>query len=116
MTERLSHEALSLSYAIDQYRRRHGLTIMEVAKFFADGCEDNGAWEFVFDTGSTSVVFIEEPERMNKCDSKRVEDGDWRRVGGGVICETCGLEYYDHPSVPGARWLNRLCDGRLVKL
>lgn len=43
------------------------------------------------------------------------------RAGGGSVCQSCGLEYYDHPEdgepdQSGYQYLNRLCDGRLVKL
>lgn len=32
------------------------------------------------------------------------------------LCPVCGYKYYDHAPVIGYPWLNRLCDGRLVKL
>jgi len=44
------------------------------------------------------------------------------RVGGGSICQSCGLEYYDHMKSyafldnNNDPYLNILCDGRLVKL
>jgi hypothetical protein len=44
-----------------------------------------------------------------------------RRAGGGSICARCGRQYYDHPKAfepgfDGEPSLNRLCNGRLVKL
>jgi hypothetical protein len=46
---------------------------------------------------------------------------EWGRAGGAVICLHCQLPYYDHPPYPHALfeehpWLERLCDGKLVKL
>ena len=43
------------------------------------------------------------------------------RASGECICETCGMQYYDHPladDLPGydGPFLHRLCDGQLVKL
>jgi hypothetical protein len=35
------------------------------------------------------------------------------RASGLVICEKCGLEYFDHPEENG---LFLTCDGRLLKL
>lgn len=45
----------------------------------------------------------------------------YRRAGGKVRCEKCGEIYYKHPysehrDWQGDPWLNRLCDGELVKL
>lgn len=52
-----------------------------------------------------------EPDRI------RVEDrGDWHRASGDCECEVCGLEYREHETVTGYRWLHRTCAGRLVKL
>lgn len=44
-----------------------------------------------------------------------------RRAGGGVICQRCSRTYSAHPlggprGYDGEMFLNRLCDGRLVKL
>ncbi len=47
---------------------------------------------------------------------------EFRRAGGGVICESCGKEYRDHPhSLAVLDWngdpfLQVLCNGDLVKL
>jgi hypothetical protein len=47
---------------------------------------------------------------------------DFYRAGGTVICDRCGLEYWRHPYSPhypaddGRAFLNRLCNGDLVKL
>jgi len=49
-------------------------------------------------------------------DASRLKDGRWRRASGDVICESCGMLYYDHPLVIGALWLHRICDGDLVHL
>jgi hypothetical protein len=54
--------------------------------------------------------------RPYKPDKKRVDAGDWIRASGLCICQVCGFEYYDHAPVVGYEWLQRLCDGRLVKL
>ena len=54
--------------------------------------------------------------RPSKPDAKRVDENDYVRAGGGAICDRCGFCYYDHPTVPGYEWLNRACDGRLLKL
>ncbi len=53
--------------------------------------------------------------KPNKVDAWRVERSDYQRVGGGVICDHCGFEIYDHPPVVGYPWLKRLCNGKLVK-
>lgn len=52
----------------------------------------------------------------------REEEEDFERASGKMICERCGLEYWRHPMSPyyisydGSPVLNRLCDGKLVKL
>lgn len=44
------------------------------------------------------------------------------RAGGDCICTQCSRDYYSHPLAEewtdqdGNPYLNRLCDGRLVKL
>jgi hypothetical protein len=43
------------------------------------------------------------------------------RAGGDVVCPVCGFVYYDHPKDGppdhnGEKYLNRLCNGNLVKL
>ncbi len=43
-------------------------------------------------------------------------DDEFRRVSGSVVCPACGLLYYDHPDEPGLEFLNRICNGDLVKL
>lgn len=45
-----------------------------------------------------------------------VEDDDWYRAGGTVVCEVCGWEYRDHADDPREPWMTLLCDGRRVKL
>ena len=54
--------------------------------------------------------------RPYKPDVIRVERGDWTRASGMTLCEVCAVCYFDHAPVVGFEWLNRLCDGRLVKL
>ena len=54
--------------------------------------------------------------RPYKPDVIRVERGDWKRASGACICEVCRQEFFDHAPVVGYPWLQRLCDGRLVKL
>lgn len=46
-----------------------------------------------------------------------------RRANGDCVCDRCGLTYARHPMDPdhlsgidGEPYLNRLCDGSLVKL
>lgn len=56
------------------------------------------------------------PRRPFKPDAIRVDRGDYTRASGMCICEVCGVCYFDHATVQGFTWLNRLCDGRLVKL
>lgn len=52
----------------------------------------------------------------------RSEPEDCERASGQMICERCGLEYWRHPYSPyylahdDSPFLNRLCDGTLVKL
>ena len=47
---------------------------------------------------------------------------DFETASGLCVCEECGKLYFDHPmaeehlSWQGLPWLNRLCDGTLVKL
>lgn len=49
-------------------------------------------------------------------DTVRVDRGDYFRASGDVICLICGCEYWRHQPVLGYEWLNKLCDGKLVKL
>ena len=51
-----------------------------------------------------------------KPDQIRVERGDPYRAGTHQTCEICGCEYIDHEPVIGYEFLNRLCNGNLVKL
>jgi hypothetical protein len=51
----------------------------------------------------------------------RQADNCMRRAGGAVICTTCGKSFREHPQggplgYDGEQFLNRLCDGTLVKL
>jgi hypothetical protein len=54
--------------------------------------------------------------RPFKPDRIRVDRGDWERASGMCLCTICGCSYFDHANVRGYEWLNRLCDGRFVKL
>lgn len=54
--------------------------------------------------------------KLSKPDQFRIDRGDYIRAGGDVTCSVCGFKYYDHPEVKGAEWLNRSCDGTLLKL
>lgn len=56
------------------------------------------------------------PHLLSPADAARLENGEYRRAGGEVRCETCGEFYLDHPPLVGALWLNVLCSGELVKL
>lgn len=38
------------------------------------------------------------------------------RASGDCVCSACGKLYYDHPSVEGYEFLNRICNGDFVKL
>jgi len=38
------------------------------------------------------------------------------RASGDCLCPVCGEQYHKHPTVVGAEWLNRLCNGVYVKL
>jgi hypothetical protein len=68
---------------------------------------------------SIATTFAEaliELSRPSKPDKKRIDEGDYRRASGLVICRRCRYPFFDHPVVPGFEWLHRLCDGRFVKL
>ncbi len=41
---------------------------------------------------------------------------NWKRAGGDVVCDHCGLKYYDHPRDVHQESLTILCDGKRVKL
>ena len=54
---------------------------------------------------------------------QRLDDEMYRmvRASGNCICEVCGKTYYKHPFTDHRDWnddpyMNRLCDGRIVKL
>lgn len=49
-------------------------------------------------------------------DRKRIDAGDWTHAMSSCVCETCGYQFWEHPTVPGYAWMHRICDGRLVKL
>ena len=56
------------------------------------------------------------PHLLADEDRAKLEAGEMLRVGGDGICEMCGKVWYDHPVVLGALYLNRACDGTLLKL
>jgi len=53
---------------------------------------------------------------------RKREGEEFLRASGNVLCEACGLPYQDHPMSPHylsydkSPFLNRICDGRLLKL
>lgn len=57
------------------------------------------------------------------CDQCGLPDGDahWARAAGNAVCDQCGKDFNRHPmdtvhlGYDGHPWLNKLCDGRLVK-
>ena len=56
-------------------------------------------------------------QKMYIPDAKRLAAGDWTRADGNMQCPHCGCYYYyEHPTVFGAEWLRRICNGNLVKL
>jgi hypothetical protein len=59
---------------------------------------------------------MEERRKPYKPDAKRVDENDYARAGGDTVCSRCGFAYYDHAPVVGFPWVQRLCDGRFVKL
>ena len=46
----------------------------------------------------------------------KIEQGDWRRAGGGVVCTACGKTYSEHRVVVHTGGLKQLCNGDLVHL
>lgn len=55
------------------------------------------------------------PEKIDPAIVKRIEDGEWKRAGGGCFC-VCGNMYSEHRPILGANFLTLLCDNRIVKL
>ena len=49
-------------------------------------------------------------------DHRRIEAGEYQRVGGDALCPVCGSPYHLHPAVQGALSLTRACPDVLVKL
>jgi hypothetical protein len=60
-------------------------------------------------------ISIADEDRMEQ-DRKSVPCPDFRRAGGGCICDACGKEYRQHPYNDPWCFLHRLCDGTHVKL
>lgn len=58
--------------------------------------------------------FGNSPELVCEKDARELEAGI-PRAGGTVICRVCGVTYNIHPSVQGALWATRTCEG-IVKL
>lgn len=44
------------------------------------------------------------------------DESTWFRAGGDVVCDACGMLYYDHPIEPDMEILHVLCSGARVKL
>jgi hypothetical protein len=75
-----------------------------------------GTVELVKDDGDTreAVDKVVDQELERQADASR-------RANGDTDCKTCGLPYRRHPKggpigCDGEQFLNRLCDGSLVKL
>lgn len=77
---------------------------------------DDGRLVLLLDLQIGARPVTHERRRPYKPDAMRVERGDWLRAGGAVICSVCGFEYRKHAPVVGFEWLNRLCNGMLVRL
>lgn len=50
-----------------------------------------------------------------------LDEIDYLRTSGDLVCEECGKKYYAHPfsehkSYDGHPWLRKLCNGKLIKL
>jgi hypothetical protein len=56
------------------------------------------------------------PRLLCEADRKKLEAGEYSRADGRIICIHCKLPFSLHPAVQGALWLNRSCDGDLIKL
>ncbi len=65
---------------------------------------------FLHDDMGNCPDLLEEQHRL------KIENNDWHRASGDVICDQCGNLYYDHKHVVGAIWLVEICSGELVKL
>jgi hypothetical protein len=64
--------------------------------------------------------YVDSMTRVDGDEHTQDPEGDWPRVSGDMVCEQCGKTFYKHP-LDGpegfqGKFLNRLCDGRLVKL
>ncbi len=47
---------------------------------------------------------------------QRLIDNDTDRASGLVVCEHCGLKYFDHPKITGIDGVVVTCDWRIYKL
>lgn len=45
-----------------------------------------------------------------------LDDNDFKRASGDVLCDVCKLPYREHPQSDKRDFLNVLCNGRRVKL
>lgn len=63
---------------------------------------------FGYDSFGNSDVLLAEVDRLSL-------DAGISRAGGTVVCRVCGVTYNAHPSVQGALWATRTCEG-IVKL
>lgn len=41
---------------------------------------------------------------------------DCMRAGGDALCKVCGLEYLEHPQIPGYPTFHLACTGKVMKL
>jgi hypothetical protein len=44
-----------------------------------------------------------------------VLDGKYERAGGDVECDTCRLQYFEHPQIPEFPTFHLICSGKVVK-
>ncbi len=51
---------------------------------------------------------------MSLADKVKALEADNERIER--VCDVCGYQFWEHPTVPGYMWMHRICDGRLVKL
>lgn len=64
--------------------------------------------------------YVDNATRVDGSEHTQDPDSEWMYASGQVVCELCGKEYWEHP-LDGpegydGKFLNRICDGRLVKL
>jgi hypothetical protein len=72
--------------------------------------------DYMLEKESEETQAVYRRRRPYKPDMIRVERGDFERRATNGTCTVCGCENIEHEPVIGYPWLNRLCDGSLVKL